>query len=108
MLVGGDKIHRLDEMCIRDSSRLIVDLAAVRLPKSYGYSPLTDIQVLGPGRKGEVGTNELNKQLQASINPPAKDKKEITLNGILFREGEKVMPVSYTHLVVCAASTPPR
>lgn len=78
---------------VQELSRLIVDLAAVRLPKSYGYSPLTDIQVLAPGRKGEVGTNELNKQLQAAINPPAKDKKEITLNGILFREGDKVMQI---------------
>ena len=78
---------------VQELSRLIVDLAAVRLPKSYGYSPLTDIQVLAPGRKGEVGTNELNKQLQAAINPPAKEKKEITLNGILFREGDKVMQI---------------
>lgn len=74
-------------------SRLIVDLCARRLPASYGYSPYTDIQVLAPGRKGEVGTNELNKKLQAVINPPEKGKKEITLNGTLFREGDKVMQI---------------
>ena len=54
-----------------------MDLCARRLPASYGYSPYTDIQVLAPGRKGEVGTNELNKKLQAVINPPEKGKKEI-------------------------------
>ncbi len=74
-------------------SRLIVDLCARRLPASYGYSPYTDIQVLAPGRKGEVGTNELNKKLQAVINPPERGKKEITLNGTLFREGDKVMQI---------------
>lgn len=74
-------------------SRLIVDLCARRLPASYGYSPYTDIQVLAPGRKGEVGTNELNKKLQAVINPPEKGKKEIALNGTLFREGDKVMQI---------------
>lgn len=72
-------------------SRLIVDLCARRLPGSYGYSPYTDIQVLAPGRKGELGTNELNKKLQAVINPPEKGKKEISLGGTLFREGDKVM-----------------
>ena len=74
-------------------SRLIVDLCARRLPASYSYSPYTDIQVLAPGRKGELGTNELNKKLQAVINPPEKGKKEITLNGTLFREGDKVMQI---------------
>lgn len=72
---------------------VIVDLCSRRLPKSYGYSPLTDIQVLSPGRKGELGTAQLNPRLQQAINPPAPDKNEITVNGVLFREGDKVMQV---------------
>ncbi len=74
-------------------SATIVDLVSMRLPVSYGYSPLTDIQVLCPGRKGELGTGELNKKLQASLNPPDKKKNEIIINGTLFREGDKVMQV---------------
>ncbi len=74
-------------------STTIVDLCAVRLPASYGYSPLSDIQVLSPSRKGELGTVELNKKLQAVINPPDKTKNEITINGTLFREGDKVMQI---------------
>jgi exodeoxyribonuclease V alpha subunit len=74
-------------------SATIVDLCASRLPISYEYSPLTDIQVLSPARKGELGTVELNKKLQAVINPPDKKKNEITINGILFREGDKVMQI---------------
>lgn len=72
-------------------SSTIVDLCAVRLPASYGYSPQADIQVLSPGRKGELGTMELNKRLQAALNPPDKRKGEITINNVLFREGDKVM-----------------
>ena len=72
-------------------SAVIVDLCSRRLPKSYGCSPLTDIQVLSPGRKGELGTGELNPRLQEAINPPAPDKGEVTVNGVLFREGDKVM-----------------
>lgn len=74
-------------------SSVIVDLCSRRLPGSYGYSPLTDIQVLTPGRKGELGIKELNKKLQQVINPPDKAKNEVRLNGILFREGDKVMQI---------------
>lgn len=76
-----------------DISEVIVELCHTRLPASYGYSPLTDIQVLSPGRKGLLGTGELNRRLQAALNPPEKDKKEITINGSLFREGDKVMQI---------------
>lgn len=72
-------------------SETIIDLCANRLPRSYGYSPLFDIQVLCPGRKGELGTIELNKKLQNKLNPASRDKKEITINGSLFRECDKVM-----------------
>ena len=74
-------------------SSTIVDLCASRLPASYGYSSMTDIQVLSPTRKGELGTVELNKKLQAVINPPDKKKNEITIKGVVFREGDKVMQI---------------
>lgn len=69
----------------------IVDLCNNRLPKAYSYSPISDIQVLCPSRKGYVGTIELNKSLQEKINPASIQKKEIMINGTLFREGDKVM-----------------
>ena len=72
---------------------LIVGLCAERLPGSYGYSPLTDIQVLSPGRKGELGSAALNKRLQAAVNPPDPAKNEMQVNGIVFRAGDKVMQV---------------
>ena len=71
----------------------IVDLCNRRLPESYGYSPQTDIQVLAPGRKGELGTLELNKKLQQAVNPPDGRKAELKVNGTLLREGDKVMQI---------------
>ncbi len=85
-------------------SSTIVGLYTERLPASYGYSPLTDIQVLSPGRKGELGTMELNRRLQAAVNPPDKSKAEITVNGVLFREGDKVMQVKNNYDLVWAKS----
>lgn len=76
-----------------EAAKLVVDLCSRRLPKSYGYSPVSDIQVLCPGRKGELGTVELNKQLREAINPPMKGKPEVKINGALFRLGDKVMQI---------------
>ncbi len=75
------------------TARLIVSLCAQRLPKNYGYSPVTDIQVLCPGRKGELGTVELNKRLREAINPPIKGKPEVKIDGVIFRLGDKVMRI---------------
>ncbi len=71
----------------------IEDLCFRRLPKAYDYSPLTDIQVLCPSRKGVVGTRELNKLLQQRLNPPHPDRHEMKRPGIIFREGDKVMQI---------------
>ena len=77
----------------RTVSETILSLAVTRLPKRYGYSPVTDIQVLCPGRKGELGTIELNRRLREQINPQAKDKPQMTVNGTVFRVGDKVMQI---------------
>lgn len=75
------------------SANLIVDLCSRRLPNAYKYSPIDDIQVLSPTRKGIVGTIELNKALQAVLNPHAENKDEVkTMYGIL-RDGDKVMQI---------------
>lgn len=71
----------------------VCQLCEKRLPKAYDLSPLWDIQVLCPGKRGEAGTWGLNIALQKALNPPSKDKKEHSQNGHLFREGDKVMQV---------------
>lgn len=71
----------------------VVDLCVSRLPKSYGYSSMWDIQVLAPSRKGGLGTFELNKRLQEELNPKSPDKKEFTFNATVFREGDKIMQI---------------
>ena len=71
----------------------VCQLCEKRLPKAYDLSPMWDIQVLCPGKRGEAGTWGLNIALQKALNPPAKGKKEHTQNGRLFREGDKVMQV---------------
>ena len=69
----------------------IVDLCIRRLPKSYGYSPLEDIQILSPSKIGELGTAEINKAMQQAINPPSPEKMQISFKEKLLRIGDKVM-----------------
>lgn len=73
--------------------KTICDLVCRRLKEAYGYSPLTDIQVLCPSRKGGLGTGNLNHVLRDQLNPPAPDKKEIKIFDLVLREGDKVMQI---------------
>ena len=69
----------------------VLELCHHRLPTAYGYTHLDGIQVLCPGRKGEIGTGEINRRLQELLNPPDKKKAEITVEGVTLRVGDKVM-----------------
>ena len=50
-----------------------------------------NLQVLAPMYKGENGIESLNKVMQSIFNPESKDKKEIILRGVTYREGDKVI-----------------
>ncbi len=69
----------------------IVDLCSTRLPNTYGYSPFENIQVLCPGRKGELGVAELNKKLQDTLNPSQGNQYELPMALYTFHLGDKVM-----------------
>ncbi len=78
---------------VSQADTTIADLCANRLPKTYGYDPLKDIQVLCPSKKNSTGTVALNNMLQKYINPPHKSKKEKKHGETLFRTGDKVIQV---------------
>ena len=72
--------------------QLIAQLCATRLPKNMGI-PADQIQVLSPTRKGGCGTGNLNRLLQATLNPPSPEKKERQYGDFSFREGDRVMQI---------------
>ncbi len=80
-------------------SQLIRDLCTTRLPKNMGI-PADQIQVLSPTRKGGAGTVELNRLLQAALNPPSPEKKERSFGEFLFREGDRVMQIRNNYDIV--------
>ena len=71
----------------------VLSLSTGRL-KSFGdYEFFRNIQVVTPTRKGSLGIRELNKELQAVLNPPSQLKKEKHYGDIIFREGDKIMQI---------------
>ena len=67
----------------------IVSLIGTRLPKTYGLAP-SEIQVLTPMYKGEIGAAALNARLQQAVNPRGQN---IRHGETIFRTGDKVMQV---------------
>ena len=80
--------------------QLSVDLVKTRLPKAYKYSPIEDLQILSPTRKGPLGTIELNKLLQNELNPPSQKKPECKSYIYTFRLGDKVMQTRNNYDIV--------
>ena len=89
-------------LCRRDGERTlstVVDLCRSRLPEKMGI-PADQIQVLTPTRKGPSGTVSLNRSLQAALNPPKPDKRELQWGERLFREGDRIMQTRNDYDVV--------
>lgn len=69
----------------------VISLCKDRL-KNYGdYDFFSNIQVLSPTKKGNLGTKELNKMLQTSLNPASALKMEKKVGEVIFREGDRIM-----------------
>jgi len=83
-----------------ETAQLVISLTRTRLPKTYQYSPIDDIQVLSPTKMSTAGTKELNRALQSALNPPSHMKKELRYFDTVFRTGDKVMQIKNDYDVV--------
>ena len=70
-----------------------MQLYSQRLPRAYGKSTENGIQIITPSRKGEGGTDNLNRLLQSTLNPREKRKREIVFRDTVYREGDRVMQI---------------
>jgi len=69
----------------------IVELVAERIPQKFGLGAITDVQVIAPMHRGELGTAALNHALQDRLNPGGEGAVELTRGERVFRTGDKVM-----------------
>ena len=71
----------------------VISLCTGRLKKFGNYDFFENIQVLTPTKKGNLGTKELNKSLQAVLNPESDKKKERNTGNTIYRVGDRIMQV---------------
>ncbi len=68
----------------------MLELVTQRIPKRFGLNPMSDIQVLTPMRRNQLGADNLNAVLQQALNPTG---HEIERFGRTYRKGDRVMQV---------------
>ncbi len=76
---------------LEDVANEIVSLVTDRLPKQFKLDAKKDIQVMAPLYKTKSGVTELNKLIQAQLNPKSHKKNEVKYGFTVFREGDRVM-----------------
>jgi len=64
-----------------------------RIPAKFGFDPFKDVQVLTPQVKTDLGVLNLNKELQAALNPAAPGAIEVKKFDTTFRTGDKILQV---------------
>lgn len=78
-----------------ENSELVVDkiirLVSERIPRKMGVNPKTDIMVMAPTRKGELGTANLNARLGKVLNPAP--GPYINRFGQSLKIGDRVMQI---------------
>ena len=75
------------------AAKLVVDLAATRIPRRFGFDARRDIQVLAPMHRGPAGAGNLNILLQQALTPHREGAPERRFGGRVFRVGDKVTQI---------------
>ena len=88
--------EKTDTASIKQS---IVDMVTRRLPTFTGLES-SQIQVLAPLKAGVCGIDNLNRSLQATLNPPSIEKAELVVGENIFRVGDKVMQTANNYNLV--------
>ncbi len=88
--------EKTDTASIKQS---IVDMVTRRLPTFTGLES-SQIQVLAPLKAGICGIDNLNRSLQATLNPPSIEKAELVVGENIFRVGDKVMQTANNYNLV--------
>lgn len=79
-------LHRRTEAEALDT---LTEVVSRRLPR-LGFDPRTDVQILTPMHNGLLGTQALNRHLQALLNP---DGPTLQRGERLYRTGDRVLQV---------------
>jgi exodeoxyribonuclease V alpha subunit len=88
---GGRDFYFIERETPEEVLSTIIELVTRRIPKSFGFDPIGDIQVLTPMNRGVIGAGNLNVELQRVLNPKKGDF--IQRGARVFYVGDKVMQI---------------
>jgi exodeoxyribonuclease V alpha subunit len=81
--------HPCDEP--EQAFKRVLQLTSTDIPARHpDLAPIRDVHVLAPQRKGTLGIDPLNDELQPLLNPAAPGTVEVKVRGVPFRAGDKV------------------
>lgn len=93
-LTKGNIRDKVDMLFVRETDPIKINENLIRVLERvvpmYGFTH-EDTQILTPMKKYENGVINLNRELQEVLNPGDMLKREISLGGVVFREGDKVI-----------------
>jgi exodeoxyribonuclease V alpha subunit len=69
----------------------LLKLVKERIPRSFSFDPIRDVQVLCPMNRGSLGVRELNSALQQVLNPVQAGETVVERFGCRFRMRDKVI-----------------
>jgi exodeoxyribonuclease V alpha subunit len=81
----------------RQVAEAIVELCYKELPES-GFDAWRDVQVLSPMHRDACGVENLNKLLQAALNPLVAEGQAVVSGNRTLRQGDKVMQVRNNYI----------
>ncbi len=81
--------HKTQEEILKE----VISLCTGRLQKFGDYDFFQNIQIITPTKKGILGTKELNKELQAYLNPNIYNLPEKANLGAVYRSGDRIMQI---------------
>jgi exodeoxyribonuclease V alpha subunit len=89
---GGDlsDFYFIDADTPDDVINTMIHLVSDRIPKRFGFDPMSDIQVLTPMRRNQLGAENLNAVLQQALNPRG---HHIERFGRHYRKDDRVMQI---------------
>ncbi|MBL8695977.1 MAG: ATP-dependent RecD-like DNA helicase [Planctomycetes bacterium] len=84
---GGGDLFFLEREDPLDALKTVLYVVTERIPQAFRLDPRSDIQVIAPMYRGEVGVDRLNREIRARLNPPPAGKEDEPV----FREHDRVL-----------------
>jgi exodeoxyribonuclease V alpha subunit len=88
---GATDCQFIECLTVDDVKAAIRDLVTDKIPKLYGFDPVSETQILSPMNRGDLGTVTLSEELQLLLNPPHRGMHEYRRASLLLRPGDKVI-----------------